>query len=121
MARTQDIGRDAEDRAEALLATHGLQPISRNYRCRGGEIDLVMRDRDCVCFVEVKYRQTAGFGGAAGAVTPAKRRRIVSAALYFLAANRKLMHEPLRFDVFLIEGRGDDDAVEWIRNAFYAE
>ena len=110
-----------EDRARRYLERRGLRTLRQNFCCRFGEIDLVMRDRDCVCFVEVKYRQTAGFGGAAGAVTPAKRRRIVSTALYFLAANRKLMHEPLRFDVLLIEGNGGDDEVEWIRNAFYAE
>lgn len=111
-----------ENRARRYLERRGLRTLQQNFSCRFGEIDLVMRDRDCVCFVEVKYRRNSGFGGAAAAISPAKRRRIVRTALVYLAANRKLTRESMRFDVLLIEGNdGDDDAVEWIRNAFYAE
>ena len=115
MAKTQDIGRDAEDRAEALLATHGLQPISRNYRCRGGEIDLVMRDQEALVFVEVRYRSNASFGGALSSIDQRKCQRLILAARHYLA--RSGWTGPCRFDVVGFD-RGSE--AHWIRDAFAA-
>ena len=89
-------------RYELLAAVHlekcGYHIIEKNYRCRIGEIDLVACDGAYLVFVEVKYRRGARFGSPAEAVTPAKRRRILDAALCY-AAQAGLLDAPLRFDV----------------------
>jgi len=106
-------GSEAEERAAQHLAQHGLQILARNYRCRGGEIDLVCRDGATLVFVEVRLRSNRNFGGAAASITPAKQRRIT------LAANHYLAGKPLpacRFDAVLLDGTH----IDWIRNAFDA-
>ena len=111
-----------EDRARQYLRARGLRLLEQNYRCRFGEIDLIMRERDTICFVEVKYRGSATLGGALDAQPPWKQRKIVKTALFYLAAHRHYASRDLRFDAFLIEAEADGgERVEWIRNAFYAE
>jgi putative endonuclease len=107
------FGQTAEARAEAWLKKQGLTPVTRNWRCRFGEIDLVMRDGDMLVFVEVRLRSRADFGGAAASVTPAKQKKLLAAARQYLAALKSI--PPCRFDVVAIEG---DAAPAWIRNAF---
>src|SRR5690606_24818947 len=75
----------AEEQAAQHLARHGLKILARNYRCRGGEIDLVCRDGATLVFVEVRLRTHRGYGGAAASITPAKQRRITLAANHYLA------------------------------------
>ena len=106
-------GARAEEQAARFLAGRGLKILVRNYRCRGGEIDLVCRDGATLVFVEVRLRTHPGFGGAAASITPAKQRRIA------LAANHYLAGKPLpscRFDAVLLDGA----SIDWIRNAFDA-
>ena len=103
----------AEEQAARFLAGRGLKILARNYRCRGGEIDLVCRDGATLVFVEVRLRTNRDFGGAAASITPAKQRRIA------LAANHYLAGKPLpacRFDAVLLDGAD----IDWIRNAFDA-
>ena len=103
----------AEEQAARFLAGRGLKILARNYRCRGGEIDLVCRDGATLVFVEVRLRTNRDFGVAAASITPAKQRRIV------LAANHYLAGKPLpacRFDAVLLDGT----RIDWIRNAFDA-
>ena len=107
-------GVEAEDRAAAYLEARGLRLVARNYRCRFGEIDLVMREGKTLVFVEVRRRSSTTFGGAAASITAAKRDRIVSAARHYLAGRSAL--PPCRFDAVLIEG--EPPRVTWIRNAF---
>ncbi|MGO4331477.1 YraN family protein [Cupriavidus sp. 2TAF22] len=116
---TQAQGARAEARALAHLERHGLALVVRNYRCKGGEIDLIMREADgTLVFVEVRERASRTFGGAAASVTPAKQRRILLAAAHFLAAQPAAGGEPgCRLDVVALEpGR-----LEWIRGAFGAD
>jgi putative endonuclease len=111
-----------EKLARDYLCAQGLRLLQSNYHCRFGEIDLIMRDADSVCFIEVRFRNTLNFGGASASITAAKQRRIVKTALFYLSANRSLQNKPLRFDALLIQqqaGGGQD--FNWIRNAFYAE
>jgi putative endonuclease len=68
------VGQAAESRAEAFLKTQGLTLVARNWRCRFGEIDLVMQDGSTLVFVEVRLRSRSDFGGAAASVTPPSRR-----------------------------------------------
>ena len=116
------IGLDWERRAERYLRRRGLTPVTRNFHCRGGEIDLVMRDGDAVVFVEVKYRRggRSGFGDGADAVTAGKRERIRRAAGLFLARYPELAERPCRFDVISIQG-GIIPRYCWINNAFDAD
>lgn len=106
-------GEEAESRALAYLQRQGLALVIRNYRCKGGEIDLVMRETDgTLVFVEVRARSGRAFGGAAASITPVKRQRIVLAANHFLATLQDMPR--CRLDVVAIEpGR-----LEWLRNAF---
>ncbi|MCO5400767.1 YraN family protein [Ralstonia soli] len=117
---TAATGEAGEDRALRYLQARGLSVVARNYRCKGGEIDLVMRDAaGALVFVEVRARvarSTQRFGGAAASVTPAKQRRLIAAAEDFLA--RQVEDVPAcRFDVIAIDG----SRIEWMRDAFGVE
>ncbi len=108
----QSIGAEAERRAADYLIRHGLKLVERNFRCRGGEIDLILRDSDVLVFVEVRARAASRFGGAAESITAGKQARIVLAARHYLA--RHGLDVPCRFDALLLDG----DKMAWIRNAF---
>jgi putative endonuclease len=107
-------GARAEQLAEDFLLRQGLALVQRNFRCRMGEIDLIMRDRDTLVFAEVRLRSHRGFGGAAASVTHAKQARVVAAAKHFLTGKRE---RPCRFDVVVLD-RLAADAIEWIKDAF---
>jgi putative endonuclease len=114
-------GDHAERRALAHLVANGLVPVERNYRvargpsARGGEVDLILRDRDgTLVFVEVRARADTRHGGAAATVDALKQRRLVFAARHFLARLPTL--PPCRFDVVSVEG----ERIEWLRAAFDA-
>ena len=121
MAEPASRGRRAEDAARAHLLRAGLGEVRSNAHYRGGELDLVMRDGDCLVFVEVRYRRSSGFGGGAASVDAAKRRKLVFAAQAFLAEHREYAQVPCRFDV--VEASGDPAAprLHWIRDAFRAD
>ena len=107
-----------EDIALAHAQRGGLQLIARNFNCRYGELDLVMRDREVIVFLEVRYRRSKGFGGALDSVGAAKRDRLSKAASLFLQANPALGRQPCRFDVMAIGGTPDSPSIDWQRNAF---
>ncbi|RZI43869.1 YraN family protein [Herbaspirillum sp. HC18] len=107
-------GDAAEDKALLYLEQNGLKLIERNFRCKGGEIDLVMQDGKSLVFVEVRKRADRGYGGAAASITPRKQARLVIAAQVFLQRYR--IPPPCRFDVIALDG----DAMEWLRNAIEA-
>lgn len=113
MADTQGRGQAAEDRAAAFLRRQGLTELQRNYRTRGGEIDLIMQDDGQLVFVEVRYRQHQGYGGAAASITPGKQARLALAARHFL--QRHGQDRPCRFDVVAIDGANPPN---WIKDAF---
>lgn len=108
-------GIEAEARAEAHLVRQGLKPLARNWRARGGELDLVMREQEVLVFVEVRARASTAFGGAAGSVTATKQRRVVLAARQFLAAHPQHAEREARFDVVSIEAGGQ---LHWLKAAF---
>ena len=117
-ATTRERGNAAEDQALAHLQAAGLQLAVRNYRTPGrggGEIDLVMRDRDgTLVFVEVRSRASNAFGGAGASIGAVKQRRIVFAARHYLL--RMSVPPPCRFDVVLVQ-----DSVQWLKAAFDAQ
>ena len=107
------VGQAAESRAEAFLKTQGLKSVARNWRCRFGEIDLVMQDGATLVFVEVRLRSRSDFGDAVASVTPAKQKKLRTAAHQYLAALKT--QPPCRFDVVALDSSA---APRWIRNAF---
>jgi putative endonuclease len=118
---TKTTGDAGEGRALAHLQRQGLTLVERNYRvargprARGGEVDLILRDRDgTLVFVEVRTRGGATHGGAAASIGAAKQRSLVLAAQHYL--RRWPSPPPCRFDVVAIEG----ERLEWFRAAFDA-
>jgi putative endonuclease len=114
---TADVGRHAEQLAFDLLVGQNLQPVARNFRCRSGEIDLIMLDGACLTFIEVRYRATTAFSPASHTVDQHKQRKLIRTAALFLARNRRFSMHTTRFDVVAIEGI-EDHAIEWIKDAF---
>ena len=119
VSTTRQRGALAEDRALAHLQAAGLRLVQRNYRTPGrggGEIDLILRERDAtLVFVEVRSRASRAFGGAGASITSSKRRRLIFAAQHYLL--RLNPPPPCRFDAVLIEG----DSIQWLRAAFDAQ
>ncbi|MDO5506263.1 MAG: YraN family protein [Pseudoxanthomonas suwonensis] len=111
-------GRRAETTAREHLIAHGLALVAANVRYRGGELDLVMRDGGQLVFVEVRYRRSDAFGGAAASVDAGKQRRLVLAAQLFLQQHPRHAALPCRFDVVTVQGPGPVPELHWIRNAF---
>ena len=115
-------GQLAEDAALAWLQAQGLKLVERNYRTPGrggGEIDLIVRDRDgSLVFVEVRSRNTDRFGGAGASIGQAKQQRIVLAARHYLV--RLAAPPPCRFDVVLVDSSVRPAEIEWLRAAFDA-
>ena len=105
-------GAAAEALAASYLATRGLTIVQRNYRCRGGEIDLIARDGEVLVFVEVRLRRNRAFGTAAESITAAKRRRLRLAARHYLA--RLGREPPCRFDAMLLDAL-ETENIEWLR------
>nr|WP_310319162.1 YraN family protein [Paraburkholderia terricola] len=114
------VGSAFEARAQEFLQRQRLRFVARNVSCRGGEIDLVMRDRDgALVFVEVRARAQRHYGGAAASIGWQKKQRIVRAARHYLASrSQRSQNEPAcRFDVIAFEaGR-----LVWLRDAFRAD
>ena len=115
---TTPKGREGEEAAARFLESRGLTVLERNVRAGGGEIDLVAAEGSTLVFIEVKWRKDAARGTPAEAVTPAKRRRLLSAARSFLAENPADGRRDVRFDVVAIEGAAG--TIDWIRGAFDA-
>jgi len=122
-ATTTEIGRAAESSALRHLETSGLLLLTRNYRCRAGEIDLVMLDPEAqvLVLVEVRSRSRGDYGQAAATIGFDKQRRCSLAARHLLLTRRELRRLRARFDVVAIDPSpepGGGPVITWIRNAF---
>jgi putative endonuclease len=117
---TTTLGRHAEDLACRHLEALGLQLLERNYRCRAGEIDLVMLDGTTLALVEVRSRSTSAHGGAAATVGARKQQRFIRAARHLMLTRPELRKLAARFDVVAIDAGpdGGPPVVRWIRDAF---
>ena len=111
------VGATAEREALAFLLRQGLQLVSTNFRCRGGEVDLVMLHHGCLVFVEVRYRQSTQFLMPALTVDLHKQRKILQTAAMFLARHSRFARHTVRFDVVAITGAGQR-RTEWLQDAF---
>lgn len=101
------------------LQKAGLKRVEQNYTCRFGEIDLIMIDEKALCFIEVKYRRSNAFGGAAYSIPYSKQQKITRSALNFISRNKTYQQHALRFDALFITPRNEQqNDFEWIKNAF---
>ena len=113
----QESGKLAEEAAVNFLKEKGYKILSRNFKTKLGEVDVVARDRDTYCFIEVKSRNSDRFGLPQEAVSALKQRQISKAALGYLKKNR-LLNEKARFDVVSIMYQNSSPVIDLIKNAF---
>lgn len=113
--KTSQQGQVAENEACAFLQKQGLKLVEKNYRCRTGEIDLIMQDKEALVFVEVRYRAKSNYGSALDSVDQHKIQKLVSAANHYISKHQPNL--PMRFDVI-----GFDASLKpsWVTNAFSA-
>jgi putative endonuclease len=110
-------GAQAEQAAARFLQQHGLTLAHANYRCRFGEIDLILRDGTTLVFAEVRQRSSDDFGGAAASIDARKRQRLTLTAQHYLASLPST--PPCRFDAVLMDDAQGRNA-QWLENAFEA-
>jgi len=121
MGLTQTTGKSAEEFAKRYLQDQGLTLVDQNYRCKYGEIDLIMRDKQTTVFVEVRYRKSHHFGSGAESVNYHKQRKLLATASHYLQNDLKAAKRPCRFDVISLTTSAppgnNDYTVQWIADA----
>ena len=110
-----NLGQQYEQLALDYLIQQGLVLVQRNYQCKAGEIDLIMRDGSSLVFIEVKYRASKAFGGALAAVSPSKQQKLLRSCRWYLQQHQ-LSNAPCRIDVLAIEGTAPYQ-YNWLKNA----
>ena len=116
---SKGLGDWSENLACDWLIGHKLKLEERNFRSRYGEIDLIMKDQDCLVFVEVRYRKNATFGSAEESVNQKKCQRLIATAENYLLINGYGINTNLRFDVVAISPAKESDlhcTINWIKN-----
>jgi putative endonuclease len=112
------VGAQAEDFAYAYLQRQGLHLVARNYRCRMGEIDLILQENQSLVFVEVRYRKAGGQTSSVESIDYFKRQRLIKTASYYLQTHRLYDALACRFDVVAVTSEGDNFKLEWLKDAF---
>ena len=116
------IGQKGEETAVKILAKQGYKIIERNFRTKMGEIDIIARDKEYTCFVEVRLRKNNNFGTPADTIDARKRHRIINTAKYY-AQKKRIYDTPMRFDVVVINADTSGEelsniSAEVIKDAF---
>lgn len=111
----REIGNRWENMVCEYLEKQGLAIIDRNFTVRGGEIDIIAREGDCICFIEVKYRSYKAID-AYFSVGNKKQRLIIKTAQTYLLKHPVDLQP--RFDVVFVFSEGEDESIEYIRNAY---
>lgn len=117
--KTREAGQRAEQKALDYLTNQGLKLVLQNYNCRLGEIDLIMRDRDYLVFIEVRARSSITFGGGVASITYAKQQKIIKSASHYVMIHKLQDKFPMRFDVISIDGKSE--VITWLKDAFSAD
>ena len=119
----KNLGQEAELLAKQYLKEQGLRWQQSNYHCRQGEIDLIFMDAQQLVFVEVRYRKSNHYGGAAETVDRRKQNKLILAARHYLHAHNLTEAISCRFDIISIENSATVPAhtIQWLKNAFYSE
>ncbi len=116
LRRADNSGSLAENQAAKLAEQAGYSIIAQQYTCRYGELDLVLCQASTLVFVEVKYRASNAFGGVLHSITPAKQRKLVQAALCYVAEHPHYANYHMRFDAMLFAG--SQQQCQWLEAAF---
>jgi putative endonuclease len=103
-----------EEKASRWLTMQGAEIITRNFRCRFGEIDMIANHQEYLVFIEVKYRNNVAAGYPVEAVNLAKKKNICKVADYYRSINRISDNHPIRYDIIGICGQ----EITWYQNAF---
>lgn len=114
MLNKRSLGTEKEELAASFLIKQGAKLLCKNFYFRGGELDLVVKDGEYVCFIEVKYRKSKSYGFPEEAVTTAKQHKIIRGAKLFLYQKQFPEDTPCRFDVISIY----QEEITWIKDAF---
>ena len=117
----KDTGNLGEEISESFLIESGYTILDKNFRCKIGEIDIIAKDGEYICFVEVKTRYGDLFGRPCEAVTYSKQQKINKVAQMYIM-KKKLLNFFFRFDVIEVILNKDDDScsIKLIKNAFQA-
>ncbi len=116
MKNTTFVGNNAEALACKYLVDIGYRIVQRNYKDRFCEIDIIASNKTTLVFVEVKYRRRSDFGGAVGAITPDKFRRMQLSAEYWLSQNQELARQQPRLDVITVSGDINNPEIDHLQN-----
>lgn len=114
MQNKRSLGTEKEELAVSYLKEQKATILAKNFYFRGGEIDLIVKDGEYICFVEVKYRRNTRFGAPEEAVTLSKQKKMIQGARYYLYKNHYPEDIPCRFDVISLCG----EEILWIKDAF---
>ncbi len=114
------IGKEIENLVASYLERQGLKLVIANYRCKMGEIDLVMMDRGTLVFIEVRYRKSCSYGDGVATVNKSKQWRIKRTALHYLQQYNLYDKIDCRFDVIAVSGKTQSD-FRWIKDAFWSK
>jgi putative endonuclease len=106
-------GKVAEELAAKFLKKQGAVLVDQNYRCRYGEIDLIVKEKEVLVFVEVRLRRNEDFGGASSSITKNKQQRLLAAARHYLNEFKKIPE--CRFDAVLLKDLSGEK-IEWLKN-----
>jgi putative endonuclease len=118
MRSRAERGRSGEEATLALYRLRGFDEVARNWRCKVGEVDLIVRRGDLLVFCEVKTRAGSSFGGGYEAVTWKKRDKLRQLAELFLLSSGE-PHDEIRFDVASVSApSGHEPRVELFEDAF---
>ena len=111
-------GRAGEDLALQYLKKQSLTLVRRNFRSRFGEIDLIMRDKNTIIFIEVRSRKNNFFLDPIETIDYSKRNKIIKTSQIFMQNTSSSNQFDWRFDVVTLTGRGHNMKIEWIKAAF---
>ena len=114
LAKHLEQGNLAENTAATFLQQQGLILVEKNYRCKYGEIDLIMHEGNTLVFIEVRLRSSEKFGGAALSINQSKQKKLSRTAEQYLQLHGDCI---CRFDAILMQTT-DINSVEWVKNAF---
>ncbi|MGB0359841.1 MAG: YraN family protein [Endozoicomonas sp.] len=113
-------GTQAENQALAHLRQQGLKPLTKNFACKFGEVDLIMLDQEKLIFIEVRFRSASNYGSAVHSINYQKQTKLRKTAAVYLKNHRQHNHRMCRFDVIAIDNSdaSSKNAIKWIKNAF---
>lgn len=112
-----NLGLLSEKKAREFLKAQGYKILRSNYKTKLGEVDIVAKDKDTFCFIEVKSRSSDRFGLGLEAVSGLKQKQISKAALSFLKENN-LLDKKARFDVVSLDYSGSEEKITLVKDAF---